>query len=109
MTNASQYSAPEMSWRLRLMRIFLWISVIGWGIGLGAKLFDLLVVAGAWSAAPPASFALLPYGPRFPIDPGHFFQPLSAVMAIGILGALISGWRTPGQLRFWMWLGFIMF
>ncbi len=32
MTNASQYSAPEMSWRLRLMRIFLWISVLGWGI-----------------------------------------------------------------------------
>ena len=94
---------------MRTLRVFLWLAVMGWGIGLGAKLFDLIVVAGAWSAAPPASFALLPYGPRFPIDPGNFFQPLSAVMALGILGALISGWRTPGQLRFWLWLGLIMF
>lgn len=95
--------------RLRLMQFFLWISVLGWGVGLGAKLFDLLVVAGAWGAAPPASFALLPYGSRFPIDPGDFFQPLSAVMALGILGALISGWKTPVHLRFWLWLGMIMF
>ena len=80
---------------MRVMRFFLWASVLGWGIGLGAKLFDLIVVAGAWSAAPPSSFALLPYGPRFPINPGDFFQPLSAVMALGILGALISGWRAP--------------
>jgi len=109
MINASQYSAPEMSWRLRLMRIFLWISVLGWGIGLGAKLFDLLVVAGAWSAAPPASFALLPYGPHFPMNPGDFFQPLSGAMVLGILGALISGWKAPLRLRLWLWLPVIMF
>ena len=98
-----------MSGRVRVMQFFLWMSVLGWGVGLGAKLFDLLVVAGAWSAAPPASFALLPYGSRFPINPGDFFQPLSAVMALGILGALISGWKTPVQLRFWLWLGVITF
>ena len=109
MTNASQHSAPEMSWRLRLMRIFLWISVLGWGIGLGAKLFDLLVVAGAWSAAPPASFALLPYGPHFPMNPGDFFQPLSALMVVGILGALISGWKTPLEYRIWLWVPVIAF
>lgn len=91
------------------MKLFLWISVLAWGIGLGAKLFDLLVVAGAWGAAPPASFALLPYGKNYPMNPGSFFQPLSIVMALGILGALISGWRTPFQLRFWLWLGTIMF
>jgi hypothetical protein len=43
------------------------------------------------------------------MNSGDFFQPLSAVMALGILGALVSGWRTPLQLRFWLWLGFIMF
>src|SRR5712664_2293285 len=109
MATVPQYSAPEMSSRLRLMRIFLWISVLGWGIGVGAKLFDLLVVAGAWSAAPPASFALLPYGPRFPMNPGDFFQPLSGVMVLGMLGALISGWKTPFQLRLWLWLPVITF
>ena len=30
-------------------------------------------------------------------------------MALGVLGALISGWRAPGQLRWWLWLGVIMF
>jgi hypothetical protein len=98
-----------MSITTRVMRFFLWASVLGWGIGLGAKLFDLLVVAGAWSASPPESFALLPYGPRFPINPGDFFQPLSAVMALGLLGAVISGWRAPLQIRFRLWLGVIMF
>ena len=98
-----------MSVRLRVMRFFLWASVLGWGIGLGAKLFDLLVVAGAWGASPPSSFALLPYGPRFPMNPGDFFQPLSAVMALGILGALISGWRAPLQIRLSRWLGLITF
>src|SRR6266404_8585784 len=99
---ASQHSAPEMSWRLRLMGIFLWMSVLGWGVGLGAKLFDLLVVAGAWSAAPPGSFALLPYGPRFPVNPGDFFQPLSLPLLAGILGALICGWKTPFEYRVWL-------
>jgi len=95
--------------RERLTRAFLWLSVIGWGIGLGAKLFDLLVLAGAWSAAPPASFALLPYGPRWPMDPGDFFQPLSALMAVGMLGALISGWKTRFEYRVWLWLPVIIF
>ena len=63
--------------------------MIGWGVGFGAKLFDLLVVAGAWSASPPASLALLPYGPRFPMNPGDFFQPLSIVMAVSVVAALI--------------------
>jgi len=80
------------------------LSVIGWGVGLGGKLFDLLVVAGAWSAAPPASFAALAYGPRFPLNPGDFFQPLSAVMLLGMLGAMISEWKTRFDYRVWLLL-----
>jgi hypothetical protein len=94
MATDSQHRALKVSGRFRLMRKFLWIAVLGWGIGLGAKLFDLLVLAGAWSAAPPASLALLPYGSRFPMNPGDFFQPLSVAMVVGIVGALISGWKT---------------
>jgi len=93
----------------RTLRFFLWMSVIGWGVGLGAKLFDLLVVAGAWSASPPASLALLPYGPRFPMNPGDFFQPLSIVMAVSVVAALICGWKAPRELRVWLWLPVIMF
>src|SRR4051794_21130591 len=107
MTNSQKSS--EGFRRLKLLRIFLWISVFGWGIGLGAKLFDLLVVAGAWSASPPGSFALLPYGPRFPMNPGDFFQPLSMIMVVGIIGALIAGWKTPARLRLWLWMPLISF
>ena len=95
--------------REQLTRGFLWLSVLGWGIGLGAKLFDLIVVAGAWGAAPPTSLALLPYGPRYPMNPGDFFQPLSALMVVGILGALISGWKTRLAYRIWLWVPVIAF
>jgi hypothetical protein len=95
--------------RAQLTRGFLWFSVLGWGIGLGAKLFDLIVVAGAWGAAPPTSLALMPYGPRYPMNPGDFFQPLSALMVMGILGALISGWKTRLEYRIWLWAPVIAF
>ena len=92
---------------MRAMRIFLWIAIVGWAVGLGAKLFDLVVVGGAWAASPPASFALLPYGKRYPIDPGDFFIPLSALIAVGSIGALISGWRS--SVRAWLSVGVIAF
>jgi hypothetical protein len=95
--------------RAQWTRAFLWISVLTWGIGLGAKIFDLLVVAGAWTASPPASFSLYPYGHSFPINPGDFFQPLSALILIGSLGALLCGWKTPIHYRFWLWLSVLAF
>ncbi len=80
--------------RIPLTRFFLWISVISWGILLGAKLFDLRVPVGAWSASIPESLNLLPYGTRYPVDTGEFFIPISAAVLISSLGALISGWKT---------------
>lgn len=95
--------------RLRILQGFLWLSVVSCGIGMGAKLFDLVVVAGAWGASPPASFALLPYGPRYPVDPGDFFIPLSAVIMLGIFGALATGWQSTRQLRFYLLVPAVMF
>jgi hypothetical protein len=86
--------------RRRTLRLFLLFSVVTGAVGLGGKLFDLLVVASAWGNSPPTSFAHLPYGKEFPVDPGAFFQPLSALALIGIVGALISGWKC--SLRFWL-------
>ncbi|HEY0795961.1 MAG TPA: DUF1772 domain-containing protein [Acidisarcina sp.] len=80
-----------------------------WGIGLGAEIYDLLVLGNAWGANPPASLSLLPYGPHFPIDPGNFFQPLSAVMVVAVLGALISGWKTSRNYCVWLWIPVIAF
>jgi hypothetical protein len=89
-------------------RALLWISVIAWGFLVGAKLFDLRVLVGAWSASPPESLSLLPYGPRWPVDTGEFFIPSSAALLLAALGALITGWRTPARYRVWLALSLAM-
>jgi hypothetical protein len=88
--------------RMRLLRAFLWLSVLAWGIGAGAKHYDLIVVAGAWSASPPESLSLMPYGAHYPVMPGQFFAPTSGAALVGAIGALICGWRTPASYRFWL-------
>jgi hypothetical protein len=88
-----------MFWRARLTRAFLWISVIAWGLLVGAKLFDLRVLAGAWSAAPPESLNLLPYGPRYPVATGDFFIPISAALLLASFSALVCGWQTPRRFK----------
>jgi hypothetical protein len=87
---------------MRLLRAFLWLSVLAWGIGAGAKFYDLIVVAGAWSASPPESLSLMPYGAHYPVMPGQFFAPTSGATLIGAIGALICGWRTPASYRVWL-------
>ncbi len=88
---------------LQLLPLFVRVSVLGWGIALGAKLFDLIVVTGAWSASPPRSLAFLPYGPRFRVEAGQFFLPVSVLVVTGAIGALIAGWGTPWDYRSWLW------
>src|SRR5437016_11172473 len=97
-----------MTTRFRLMRTFLWIAVLAWGIGTGAKLYDLIVVAGAWSANPPESLSLMTYGARFPVSPCQFFAPISGATLVGAIGALICGWRTPASYRAWLWSSAIL-
>lgn len=88
-----------MASRRSVTRIFLWLAVLVGGPLLGAKLFDLLVLAGAWSAHPPASLAMMPYGRAWPVDTGVFFIPFSAAMLVAGFGALVAGWRTPWRYR----------
>jgi hypothetical protein len=83
----------------RLGRMFLWISVVAWGLLVGGKLFDLRVLVGAWSAAPPASLEMLPYGPRWPVDTGEYFFPSSVALLVCSIGGLIAGWNTPWRFR----------
>lgn len=86
-----------MANRASIARAFLWLAVLAGGPLLGAKLFDLVVLAGAWSAHPPASLAMMPYGRAWPIDTGVFFIPLSAAMLVAGFGALSrSQWRGAG-------------
>lgn len=91
------------SFRTSFLQIFLWISVFAWGIGLGAKLFELIVLISAWAANPPESLSLLTYGPRWPFNPGDFFQPVSVLLVVGAVGALVSGWNTVRTYKAWLW------
>jgi hypothetical protein len=88
--------------RKRLTRAFLWCSVTLWGVALGAKIFDLLVLARAWGGNVPTSLMFYPYGKDWPIDPGNFFQPLSAFLLLAIVGALWSGWKTMRRYRLYL-------
>lgn len=88
----------------RWLVAFLWISVAAWGIGLGAKLFEFTVVIAAWAADPPASLALMPYGPNYPNDPGDFFLPLSILLLIGAVGALVCGRKALRSYKLWLWV-----
>jgi hypothetical protein len=92
-------SRNEMASREKVTRAFLWLAVLVGGPLLGAKLFDLLVLAGAWSADPPASLAMMPYGKAWPVDTGLFFIPFSAAMVVAGFGAIAAGWRTPWRYR----------
>ena len=85
--------------RERVCRSFLWLAVLVSGPLLGAKLFDLVVLAGAWGANPPASLAMMPYAKAWPVDTGVFFIPFSALMLVAGFAALVAGWRTPWRYR----------
>lgn len=85
--------------RERLGKAFLWLAALVSGPIVGAKLFDLVVLAGAWSADPPRSLAMMPYGAAWPVDTGVFFIPFSAALLFASFGALIAGWRTPWRYR----------
>ncbi|WP_426291575.1 DUF1772 domain-containing protein [Sphingomonas sp. TWP1-3-1] len=85
--------------RERVCRSFLWLAVLVGGPLLGAKLFDLVVLAGAWGANPPASLSMMPYGKAWPVDTGVFFIPFSALMLVAGFAALVAGWRTPWRYR----------
>ncbi|MBM4383928.1 MAG: DUF1772 domain-containing protein [Deltaproteobacteria bacterium] len=88
--------------RVRVAQTLLWLALVGWAIGLGAKLFDLVVLGSAWGANPPESLALMPYGAKYPVDPGLFFQPLSALLLLGTLGAVVAAWRALASHRCWL-------
>lgn len=89
--------ASSLNGRGRVAAWFTWLAILGWAIALGAKIFDLLVLGTSWGAQAPASFARLPYGKDYPIDPGNFFQPLSAVILLAGVTAVVAGWRTAAR------------
>lgn len=89
--------------RLSVLRAAIWVMVLTSGPLVGAKIFDLVVLVGAWSASPPQSLHLLPYGPDWPVDTGDFFIPFSGLSLVASLVAAVAGWRT-----YWGYRGLLL-
>jgi hypothetical protein len=87
------------SWRGRVTRMFLWISVLSWEVLVRGKLFDLCVLGGASSASQLQSLSLLPCVSRLPIDAGESFFPRSIALLGCSFGGLIAGGSTPSKSR----------
>lgn len=90
------------------MKLFLWVAVVAATIGLGGKFFDMFIIAPAWAAAPPDSLKLMPYGPNYPLDPGDFFIPVSILIIISYLGAMIAGRKGSAMVKVLLVLPFIL-
>ena len=83
----------------RSLKVLLWIAVIASLICLGGMLFDLVVVSTAWGADPPESLKLMPYGPRYPHNPGDFGIPASILILVSYFGALIAGRKGSSTVK----------
>ena len=88
------------------LTLFLWLSVFAWALGLGGKLFEFVVVIPSWAFDPPTSLTLMPYGPRYPHNPGDFFQPLGLLALVGSAGSLVCAWRAPRPYKTLLWIPF---
>ncbi len=100
---------PAQTTRSAWLSVFLWINLFAWGVAFGGKMFEFVVVIPSWAANPPSSLSLMPYGPRYPFNPGDFFQPLGALALVGCIGSLICGWRTPAGYKVLLWVPFAVF
>lgn len=102
--NANTYMTTGIpAQRHRVLVALLWLSIASWGVGLGAKVFDLVVLGASWGAHPPESLVLMPYGKSYPVNPGDFFQPLSVLLMVGSVGSLVAGWSGAPFLKRWLW------
>jgi len=86
----------------------LWgtLSAAAFWVGLGAEVFDLVVIAPLWTAAPPLSvktWAELALRPQ----PERFFVPFAAVLMLATLLAWLSGLGVRGSRRWWLTLAML--
>lgn len=77
----------------RLADAILILTTLLSGIELGGGIYEGLVIFPAWSAAPPASFALL-QGPDG-LQVARFWLPLHILLTLALVPTLVLNWRSP--------------
>lgn len=74
------------------------------GIHIGGGIYETVVVLPVWTAS--AEIARnWNSNPNFVIDNGRFFIFATPIAGILALLLLVSGWKSPPPLRFWLRLG----
>lgn len=87
-------------------RLLLWVFVIVMGIGVGAGLYEAVVITPLWAGSPPESFwgwrDIFAANPRYAPHGGDRFW-IFVTPARGLLGLvlLITAIRLRGQERMW--------
>lgn len=80
-----------------LAGIFLWVSVIAWGLWLGALVYEMNTVIPLWSSNLPQSAIEWNARPGFRFNPTPYYVPVALTTVFSSLLALILGWRTGGR------------
>lgn len=80
-----------------LAGIFLWISIIAWGLWVGALVYEMNTVIPLWSSNLPQSAIEWNSRPGFRFNPTPFYIPVALTTVFSSLIALLLGWRTGGR------------
>jgi hypothetical protein len=97
-----------MSTRDRLLRAFLWLSVLAWSTWVGGTLYQMLVIVPLWSENPPESVRALFSGNGANLNRTlyNFFGPPWMLVRVGpSLVALVLAWTYPAHRK---WLGVVV-
>jgi hypothetical protein len=79
--------------KTKLATVALFLAALLAAMALGGSFYEALVVYPAWSAAPPASLALL-QGPHA-VDSAGFWILVHVAFEIALVAALALNWRAP--------------
>jgi hypothetical protein len=81
----------------KLAGIFLWISIIAWGLWFGALVYEMNVVMPLWSSHLPQSAIEWNSRPGFRFNPTPYYVPVAITTILSSLVALLLGWRAGGR------------
>jgi len=85
-----------------IVNYLLWYNVLSLGIWVGGTLFQMLVVVPLWSDSPPESVHAFWAGTQYYSTIHHFFGPLTQVLRVVPLLALVVVAWPNAELRTWI-------
>lgn len=81
----------------RLAAIFLWISIVTWGLWFGALVYEMNTVLPLWSSNLPQSVIEWNSRPEFKFNPTPYYVPVAVTTILSSLLAFLLGWRSGGR------------